>query len=62
MPSTTVKWYRRSLINSQYSDISVEYIDSQIVEGFLAYRKGESNGTMSDIACEFYLMFKAELA
>jgi hypothetical protein len=56
--STTVKWYREALINSHYPDITEEYIDSQIVEGHIAFVKGESNASMSDMACEFYLCFK----
>ncbi len=47
MPSTTVKFYRQALINSLYSFITEQYIDSQIVEGYLAHRKGETNGTIA---------------
>ena len=58
MPKATVKWYRSAMINAPMN-YDPAYVDSQIVEGYQAYKRGETDGTMSDMACEFYCLYNA---
>ena len=54
----TVCWYKGAMM-APPANYSPDYVNSQIIEGYKAFLVGETNGTMSDMACEFYLLFKA---
>ena len=50
--------YKIKIMNDPYYADKEKYIMEQIEIGHKAFLKNETNGDMSDIACNFYLIYK----